>query len=84
MHHLHVRGRQSFQGIARMLDGLCSRGVIFEYVAEDDPNCGLIHHGRPFHYTEEHVLGELGRLFKTSLLPSDRPTRKLVLCEKRA
>lgn len=82
MHHLHVRGRQSFEGIASLLGALSSRGVIFEFIDEKDPNCGFIHHGRPFKYSEEDVLRALGRYFRTTAFPSDRPTRKIILCEK--
>ena len=82
MHHLHINGRQPFDRIARLLDALSSRAVIFEYVDPEDANNRLLDCGREIHYNLESVSGALSRFFKIQVFDSDRDTRKILLCEK--
>lgn len=83
MHHLHITGRQSFDRIARMLDALAKRRLIFEFVAMDDENNDLLGAGRDIDYNLERVMTELRRFFPgIEIFDSDRPTRKLLLCTK--
>ncbi len=82
MHHLHINGRQPFENIARMLDALAARAVIFEYVDRTDGNIDRLDHGRPIDYTIDTVCAALGAYFRLTRLPSDRPTRTLVVCER--
>jgi SAM-dependent methyltransferase len=83
MHHLHIAGRQSFPRIAALMDALSARHLVFEFVAEDDPNNDLIGRGRPIHYTLDDVRGALSAHFpRIDVLDSDRPTRRLIVCEK--
>jgi len=83
MHHLHIAGRQSFERIARLFDALSARYLIFEFVAMDDANNDLIGAGREIGYDLDQVTAALARHFPTiETMDSDRPTRKLLLCEK--
>ena len=83
MHHLHVNGRQSFERIAAMLDELSTRQVVVEFVARDDPNVALLNSARAADYDLAQVRAALGRHFSTiEDLPSDRPTRTILLCGK--
>lgn len=83
MHHLHIAGRQSFDRIARLLDALAARQLIFEFVAMDDANNDLIGAGRDIGYDLAGVTAALGRYFPTiEVMESDRPTRRLLVCEK--
>jgi len=83
MHHLHIAGRQSFPRIAELLDALAARHLIFEFVGQDDPNNELIGGGRSIHYTLDEVRGALAVRFpRIEVLASDRPTRRLLVCEK--
>lgn len=82
MHHLHITGRQSFSNIAALLNRLASRAVIFEYVSKEDGNIQLIDHGRPITYCFDEVRQSLEQYFRVSEHPSDRATRKLLLCER--
>lgn len=85
MHHLHISGRQSFDRIARLLDSLASRHVIFEFVAMDDDNNDLLGAGRRIHYDLDHVLTALRRYFHNiETSGSDRSTRKILICSKEA
>jgi len=83
MHHLHINGRQSFDRIARLMDALSQKAVIFEYVDRTDDNIHLLDHGRNIEYDLERVSGELSRYFTVTPFASDRETRKILLCEKR-
>jgi len=82
MHHLHINGRQPFENIARLLDALAARAVIFEYVDKTDGNIDRLDHGRPIDYSIDTVCAALGAHFRLTRMPSDRPTRTLVLCER--
>ncbi|MGH9856557.1 MAG: class I SAM-dependent methyltransferase, partial [Acidobacteriota bacterium] len=84
MHHLHIAGRQSFPRIAEMMDCLSSRHLIFEYVDPADDNNLLLEAGRPIHYSMENVRESLSQYFpEMEILPSDRPTRQILVCSKR-
>jgi hypothetical protein len=83
MHHLHIAGRQSFPRIADLINALSTRHAIFEFVAEDDANNDLIGRGRDIHYTLDDVRAALAVHFpRIDVLDSDRPTRRLLVCEK--
>ncbi len=82
MHHLHINGRQPLDRIAKLLDALSERAVIFEYVDPADGNIGLLDHGRTIDYSLESVSAALSRYFKLKVFDSDRETRKILLCEK--
>ncbi len=83
MHHLHVAGRQSFQRISDFLSRVARRGVIFEFVAMDDSNNEWISAGREIGYDFDTVRGAIAAVFpRIEVLDSDRPTRKLLICEK--
>ena len=83
MHHLHVTGRQSFRHIAELMDALSSRHLVFEFVAREDDNVALLGRGRPIEYSLSQVSDELAAFFPSvEMLASDRPTRRLLVCEK--
>lgn len=82
MHHLHINGRQSFDRIAALMNALATKAVIFEYVDPEDDNNRLIDHGRAIDYSLESVSQELSKYFQLTCLESDRPTRKILLCQK--
>ena len=83
MHHLHVNGRQSFDRIARLMDVTARKAVVFEYVAMDDANVPRITGRRPIDYSLETVEDALRVYFpRIDRLPSDRPTRSLLVCER--
>jgi SAM-dependent methyltransferase len=83
MHHLHVAGRQPIAAIAEMLARLAERALVFEFVAMDDANVERIESNRTLDYTLESVLAALQRHFPTiEALPSDRDTRRLLVCRK--
>ncbi len=82
MHHLHINGRQSMDRIAQLMDALSERAVIFEYVDPEDDNNRLLDHGRVIDYSLASVSEALRRYFKLTAFDSDRPTRKILLCEK--
>ncbi len=83
MHHLHVTGRQPIEAIAAMLARLTGRALVFEFVASDDANVERIESNRVIDYTLESVLAALGGHFRTiETLPSDRDTRRLLVCRK--
>jgi hypothetical protein len=82
MHHLHINGRQSFARLARLMDALSAKAVIFEHVDCTDGNIHLLDHGRDIEYDLETVSGELANYFKVTRFDSDRKTRKILLCEK--
>jgi SAM-dependent methyltransferase len=83
MHHLHIAGRQPFDRIARLLDALSSRYLIFEFVAMDDANNELLGARRTIDYTLESVITEIRRYFpEINIRDSDRCTRKILLCSK--
>lgn len=84
MHHLHVAGRQSFDRIARLMDALAERHLIFEFVAMDDTNIDLIGAGREISYDLQSVLTELRPFFpEIQVLESDRRTRSILLCSRK-
>ncbi|ADU64133.1 MAG: class I SAM-dependent methyltransferase [Pseudodesulfovibrio sp.] len=83
MHHLHIPGRQSFERISRMFSQLSTKHLLFEFVDMDDQNNDLIGAGRDIRYSFEDVMCALKKHFPTiSVMDSDRPTRKLLLCTK--
>ena len=83
MHHLHIAGRQSFPRIADLMGALSTRHLVFEFVAEDDANNELIGRGRDIHYTLDEVRTALAAHFpRIDVVDSDRPTRRLLICEK--
>ncbi|MCK4302861.1 MAG: class I SAM-dependent methyltransferase [Candidatus Eisenbacteria sp.] len=83
MHHLHITGRQSFDRIARLMSALAKKDLIFEFVAMDDANNDLLGAGREIDYSLDDVQRELHRYFpQIEALPSDRATRKILLCSK--
>jgi SAM-dependent methyltransferase len=82
MHHLHIVGRQSFDRIAKLMNELSTRMVIFEFVALNDDNNHLINHGRIIDYSLDTVSQELSKYFKLTYFDSDRETRRIILCEK--
>ena len=83
MHHLHIRGRQTFKRIAKLLDRLTEHYLIFEFVDMNDANNDRINSGRPISYDLEHVKKALSPHFPTiTEFDSDRTTRKLLFCEK--
>lgn len=83
MHHLHISARQPFSRIAELLDKVCARTLIFEFVARDDANVELLPTGRKIDYTLESVIDALSVYFpRIEMHDSDRPTRKLLLCAK--
>ena len=82
MHHLHINGRQSMDRIARLMDALSERAVIFEYVDPEDDNVSLLDHGRSIDYNLQSVSEALSHFFKLTVFDSDRETRKIILCEK--
>lgn len=82
MHHLHINGRQPFDRIAALLNALATKAVIFEYVDPDDDNIRLLDHGRTIDYSLESVSRELAKYFQLTCLDSDRPTRKILVCQK--
>jgi SAM-dependent methyltransferase len=84
MHHLHITGRQSFERIAEMLAEVTDRHLIFEFVARDDANLPRLPQRRKVDYTLDSVVAALDRHFKDIVVqPSDRATRRLLLCRKR-
>jgi hypothetical protein len=83
MHHLHIAGRQSFPRIADLMAALSARHLVFEFVAVDDANNELIGRGRDIHYTLDEVRAALAAHFpRIEIRDSDRPTRRLLICEK--
>lgn len=83
MHHLHITGRQSFERIAELLDEVTGQHLIFEFVAHDDANVPLLPKRRRIDYTLNSVVAALERAFKDiDVRPSDRETRKLLVCRK--
>lgn len=80
MHHLHIRGRQSFDRISALLTRCSSPWLLFEYVDREDSNNEFLGSRRVIDYTEEHVLGALSEHFQiVERFESDRPTRSLIL-----
>jgi SAM-dependent methyltransferase len=83
MHHLHIAGRQSFTRIAALMAALSTHYLVFEFVAQDDPNNELIGRGRDIQYTLDEVRGALAVYFpRIDVFDSDRPTRRLLVCTK--
>ena len=83
MHHLHIAGRQSFERIAELLDAVATKSLVFEYVDVTDPNNDLIGLTRRIDYDLDLVSSTLARYFPIiETLPSDRSTRRLLLCSK--
>ncbi len=80
MHHLHITGHQPFHRIARLLAAMAGKAAIVEYVDCEDENT-LRLALRPPRYTLEQFLDGMKTSFRElELLPSDRPTRRLLLC----
>lgn len=83
MHHAHIAGRQSFERIASLLSAITIKTLIFEYVDKEDENNYLIPRTRDIEYTLPSVKQALETFFtKITIMDSDRPTRKLLICEK--
>ncbi|WP_374032732.1 class I SAM-dependent methyltransferase [Bdellovibrio bacteriovorus] len=83
MHHIHIAGRQSFSQIAEMLSMVAKKVLIFEYVDLTDPNNDLIGKGREISYSQELVIEHLSKYFsKIEVVPSDRSTRTLLICQR--
>ena len=83
MHHLHLTGRQSWDRIVQLLDTLSTRHLIFEFVGMDDANIGLLPQRREINYTLETVVASLRTRFRdVDVHPSDRETRRLLVCAK--
>ncbi len=83
MHHLHLTGRQSWERIVELVDTLCTRAVLFEFVARDDANIERLPQRRQIDYTLESVVAALGTRFaQIDILDSDRDTRRLLVCRK--
>ena len=83
MHHIHITGRQSLDRIAQLVASLADKHALFEFVANDDDNNVLITANRTIDYNLESVKESLGSVFSSvEERPSDRKTRKLLLCTK--
>lgn len=81
MHHLHIAGRQSFDRIAELLAHVTSQFLVFEFVDVRDDNVERLHCNRDLNYSLEEVLGALSKYFSVeTVLDSDRPTRKILVC----
>ncbi len=84
MHHVHVSGRQSIDRIIELLCAVTEKCLIFEFVGRNDPEMPHLPQSRTIDYTRDSVVAILERRFKiVSTIPSDRPTRELLVCEKR-
>ncbi len=84
MHHLHITGRQSFERIAKMLDQVSTRAVIFEYVDPSDPMIELLDTRVDVCYSLGSVRTSLATKFAlVEEWASDRPTRRILVLEKR-
>lgn len=82
IHHLHITGHQPFYRIARLLAALADKAAIVEYVDSEDDNA-LRLALRPPRYTVEQFLHGMRTVFReVEILPSDRPTRRLLLCRR--
>jgi SAM-dependent methyltransferase len=83
MHHLHLTGRQSWERIVELVDALSTRTVLFEFVAMDDANIDHLPQRREIDYTLESVIAALRTRFRQiDVQPSDRETRRLLVCRK--
>tara|TARA_B100000676_G_scaffold313542_1_gene396947 strand:- start:55166 stop:56569 length:1404 start_codon:yes stop_codon:yes gene_type:complete len=83
MHHLHITARQSFGRIADLVSSVTQKNLIFEFVGLDDDNIALLPLAREIGYSLDTVVTALSRHFSDiEVQPSDRPTRKLLLCRK--
>jgi SAM-dependent methyltransferase len=83
MHHLHINARQSFERIADLLNEVCEKTLIFEFVGMDDANVPLLSRRRPIGYDLDNVVAALRTHFpRINVRDSDRPTRKLLICGK--
>lgn len=83
MHHLHINARQSFERIAALMNEVSGKTLIFEFVGLDDANVPLLSRRRPIDYDLDSVVEALRVHFpKIEFIDSDRPTRKLLFCEK--
>lgn len=82
MHHLHITGHQPFARIARLLAALCEKAAIVEYIDCEDDNA-LRLALRPPKYSLEQFLAGMKSVFReVEILPSDRPSRRLLLCHR--
>jgi SAM-dependent methyltransferase len=85
MHHLYVTGRQTLERIADLMAEACTRHLVFEYIDVSDANMPLIGGSRAGTYDLAGVLGALDRHFSDlHVLPSDRPTRRMILGTRKA
>lgn len=83
MHHLYINARQSFERIALLLDAVCHKTLIFEFVGIDDANISLLSRTRKIDYSFDTVRDALSTHFKSiEINDSDRPQRKILLCRK--
>lgn len=83
MHHLHLTGRQSWERIVDLLDRVSQRGLIFEFVGMDDANIEHLPQRRQIEYDLDTVVAALRNRFpQIAVYESDRPTRRLLLCQK--
>ena len=84
MHHVHVTGRQSFDRIIELLSAVSEDHLIFEFVGRNDAEMPHLPRSRTIDYTRDSVVGELESRFRVlKAIASDRPTRELLVCEKR-
>ncbi len=83
MHHLHLTGRQSWERIVELVAGLTGRHLVFEFVAMDDANIERLPQRRRIDYCLDSVAAALRTRFAdVEVHPSDRETRRLLLCTK--
>ena len=83
MHHLLVSGRQSLERIAALIAAATQDKAIFEYVGPDDANMPHLSGRRDIRYNIEEVVQALSKHFpRIEHLPSDRPTRELLYCQR--
>jgi SAM-dependent methyltransferase len=83
MHHLVVAGRQSLERIAEIIAMASRDKAIFEYVGPDDANMPHLSGRRDISYSAEDVIKALAKHFtRIERMPSDRPTRELLHCQR--
>lgn len=83
MHHLHLTGRQPFQNIAKLLNKVTKKWLIFEYIDTTDDNVVFFKTNRKIDYNLDSVTSSLRPYFKDIIkMDSDRPGRSIFLCSK--
>ncbi len=83
MHHLHLTGRQSLERIVELVSTVTNRHLIFEFVGMNDANIERLPERREINYTLETVATTLKSRFENvQVHPSDRETRRLLVCRK--